>query len=63
MPSPPRFKTASWRGVIRPDLNLPSELVTLTVRFPKELADDVELAAYELRLSDHLSVDDSGRAG
>ena len=49
MPSPPSFKTASWRGVIRPDLDPPNEVVTLSVRLPRDLADDVELAAYEYR--------------
>jgi hypothetical protein len=45
MPSPQNFKTASWRGIIRPDLHPPNELVTLSVRLPRDLADDVALAA------------------
>lgn len=49
MPSPPNFKTASWRGIIHPDLDPPNELVTLSVRLPQELADDVALAAYKYR--------------
>jgi hypothetical protein len=49
MPSPLIYKTADWRGVIRPDLDPPHELVTFSVRIPKELAEDVEFAAHEYR--------------
>jgi hypothetical protein len=48
MPSP-NFKTADWRGIIRPDLHPPNELVTLLLRLPRDLADDVALAADEYR--------------
>ncbi len=45
----PNFKTANWTGVVRPRLADESELITLTVRLPKELAEDVELATSEYR--------------
>lgn len=49
MPSQPNFKTAHWRGIIHPDLDPPNELVTLSIRVPKDLADDVALAAHKYR--------------
>jgi hypothetical protein len=49
MPSPLIYKTADWRGVIRPDIDPATELVTFLIRLPKELAEDVELAAHEYR--------------
>jgi hypothetical protein len=49
MPSPLNFKTADWQGIIRPDLDPPTELVTLSVRLPRDLAHDVELAVHEYR--------------
>ncbi len=49
MPSPPKFKTAHWAGIVRPNLGHESELNTLTIRLPKELAEDVVLAAQEYR--------------
>ncbi len=44
MPSPPNFKTASWQGVVHPDWSSATDLVTMTIRLPKELDDDVEVA-------------------
>jgi hypothetical protein len=38
------FKTASWRGVVHPDRSPATDLVTTSIRLPKELADDVEVA-------------------
>ena len=40
----PKFKTASWQGVVRPDWSPATDLVTMTIRLPKELDDDVEVA-------------------
>jgi hypothetical protein len=39
-----KFKTASWQGVVRPDWSPATDLVTMTIRLPKELDDDVEVA-------------------
>lgn len=49
MRSPLNYKTAHWKGIIHPDLDPPDELVIVSVRLPKDLADDVALAAHEYR--------------
>ena len=49
MPSQPNFKTAHWKGIVRPNLSRPDELTALSIRLPKELAADVFLAAHEYR--------------
>ena len=49
MPSQPNFKTADWTGIVRPHLADENELTALSIRLPKELADDVALAAKKYR--------------
>ena len=49
MPSQPNFKTAHWTGIVHPDLWSQDELTALSIRLPKDLADDVVLATYEYR--------------
>ncbi len=49
MPPQPKFKSAHWKGIVRPDLAQEGELSTLLVRLHKDLADDVAMATYEDR--------------
>ena len=39
-----KFKSASWRGVIHPDRSSATDLIAISVRLPKELENDLDLA-------------------
>ena len=39
-----KFKTVSWRSVVHPDRSPATDLITMSIRLPKELNDDVEVA-------------------
>lgn len=39
-----KFKTRRWQGVVHPDWSPATDLVTMSIRLPTELDDDVEVA-------------------